>query len=231
MSEWIIDILDLASNTTWVIGIFIACTILFHILFVFLFPLSLRTWKIADYLWLCLVFLSLMGLVGQAKQFMAETTYNEKEWQTQQSLGDVRSWFSNYQILICEEAKILKEKKLNGTEYHQLCDWLEKRINDLNLMQKDPHKWPEITPQLTNGLKDYSTIIPRLEQKILERRIERYSERRIQNNENLKALQRTSLQQVMLIMAPVMFALALAIRLTKVTAEFRLLNPKNKRQP
>lgn len=230
MNAWISSILELASNAVWIIGIFIFFTILLHLIFVVWFPISLRTWKIADYLWLCLVFLSLLGLVGEAKQYRAETSYNEKEWNAQQSLSDVRSWFSNYQIYICEEAKILKEKNLNGTDYHHLCDWLEKRINDLNLMQKGTDHHPEISLKIIEGLHDYTTIIPRLEQKILARRIERYNEKRAQNIENLKALQRTSLQQIMLILAPVMFALALAIRITKVTAEFRLLNPKNHTQ-
>jgi len=225
MNGWISDILALASNTGWVIGIFIFFTILLHILFIIWFPLSPRIWKMADYLWLSLVFLSLLGLVGEAKQFRAETAHNEKEWDATQSLNDVRNWFSNYQIFICEEAKNRKNRKTGATDYYELCQWLEGRINDLNLMRKDPDRHPELAPSLIRGLARYTTIIPQPEQEILISRMAKYNEKRALNLANIKALQRSGIQQLMVIIAPVMFALALAIRFTKVTAEYRQLDP------
>lgn len=228
MSEWGVGILSLASNIYWVVGIFIFFTLLLHLLFVVWFPLNLKIWKLADYLWLTLVFLSTLGLVGEAKQFRAENFRYESEWAATQSLSDVRSWYAHYQIIICTEAKVLKEKNLNGTEYHKLCDWLEGRINDLNLMQNHKTAFPELSTALIEGLKLYSTIIPRIEQKILTHRIAQYNDKRILHLNNIKERKRTTLQLIILIMAPVMFALALAIRFTKVTGEFRLLNPAGK---
>jgi len=163
--------------------------------------------------------------VGEAKQFRAETAHNEKEWDATQSLNDVRNWFSNYQIFICEEAKNRKNRKTGATEYYELCQWLEGRINDLNLMRKDPDRHPELAPSLIRGLARYTTIIPQPEQEILISRMAKYNEKRALNLANIKALQRSGIQQLMVIIAPVMFALALAIRFTKVTAEYRQLDP------
>ncbi len=221
MNGWDIYILNLASSIYWVIGIFIFFTILLHIVFIWWFPLSLKTWKFADYLWLTLALLSTLGLVGEAKQYRAENSHYQSEWQATQSLNNVRNWYTNYQILICAEAKALKEKNLNGTDYHKLCDWLEIRINDLNLMQKDREGQPPLTASLTDGLKQYDNIIPAMEQNILTRRIDRYNEMRIRNEQNNRERERGPLQMIILILAPMMLAFALAIRFTKVTAEFR----------
>jgi len=228
MNNWGSIILDFASNIYWVVGIFIFFTLLLHLLFVLWFPLSPRTWKFVDYLWLSLALLSTLGLVGNAKQYRAENAHFESEWHAAQSLNDVRGWYINYQILICAEAKTLKEKNLNDTKYHALCDWLEKRINDLNLMQRGTENYPVLTPSLTRGLKEYSTIISSLEQKILDRRIAIYNDKRAINMENVEEGQRTTVQMIIIIMAPVMLAFALAIRFTKVTAEFRFLPPGRK---
>ena len=224
MTGWDSNILDLASNTYWVIGIFIFFTLLLHLLFVFLWPLSLKTWKVADYLWLMLAFLSTLGLVGEAKQYRAESNHFESQWATTQSLNEVRGWFTNYQVYICDEVKILKEKKLDNTDYHNLCDWLEGRINDLNLIQKASDKeFPVLSSSLSDGLGQFSTIIPRIEQKILDARIEKYTQKHLAHTENISAEQRSPLQMFIIILAPMMLAFALAIRVTKVTAEYRLL--------
>ncbi len=229
MNGWEVTILEMASNTYWVIGIFIFFTLLLHFLFVFYFPLSLRAWKLADYLWLTLAFLSTLGLVGEAKQFRAQNSHYESEWQASQSLNDVRGWYINYQIYICSEADALKSKALKETDYHKLCEWLEIRINELNLLQKGSVDFPDLPPSLTEGLDHYSTIIPPLEQAILKHRIAKYTEKRIMNMENIKDSKKSTLQMIILIIAPMMLAFALAIRFTKVTAEFKLLPPTKKK--
>lgn len=230
MNEWGNSILSLASNIYWVIGIFIFFTLLLHLLFVVWFPLTIRIWKLADYLWLTLAFLSTLGLVGEAKQFRAESSHYESEWKAAESLSGVRNWYTHYQIFICSEAKALTEKSLKDTEYHKLCDWLEGRINELNLMQNGKITFSELSPAGAEDLQQYSTIIPRIEHKILARRIAQYNDKRILHLNNTKEQERTTLQLIMLIIAPVMLAFALAIRFTKVTGEYRLLNPTRKRK-
>ncbi len=228
MSQWVSGILDLTSNIYWVIGIFMFFTLFLHLIFVRWFPLSLRIWKMADYLWLILVFLSILGLVGEARQFRAQSTHQESEWLVTQGMIEVRNWYTNYHILICEEAEKLKEKNLENTKYPALCDFLEGSINDLNLLQRTESEFPELTPSLSKGLAEYTAIIPRLEQNILKRRIAHYNEKRALHIVNITESKRSRLQMILLILAPVMFALALAIRFTKVTAEYRLLHPRNK---
>ncbi|PHZ86490.1 hypothetical protein [Paremcibacter congregatus] len=227
MNIWGEKILDLAANPYWVIGLFLSLTLILHGLFVFLFPLSLRAWKLADYIWLSLAFLSILGLVGQAQQFRAERVHNDVEWTTTQSLNDVRSWFTNYQILICAKAKTNKQNKTGRTDYSALCNLLEARINDITLLQKGGEAFPPLNHNLTHGLKDFSAIIPLNEQKILRNRLDRYAENRKRNIRNIQDLERNAIQRILLILAPVMFATALAIRITKVTAEYRLLPPHN----
>lgn len=230
MNEWGNSILSLASNIYWVIGIFIFFTLLLHLLFVLWFPLTMRIWKLADYLWLTLAFLSTLGLVGEAKQFRAESAHYESEWKAAESLSGVRNWYTHYQIFICDEAKTLTEKNLKDTEYHKLCDWLEGRINELNLMQNGKTTFSELSPAGTEDLLHYATIIPRIEHKILTRRIAQYNDKRRLHLDNTKEQERTTLQLIMLIIAPVMLAFALAIRFTKVTGEYRLLNPTKKKR-
>ncbi|MBL4800341.1 MAG: hypothetical protein JKY45_00510 [Emcibacter sp.] len=230
MNGWGNGILSLASNIYWVVGIFIFFTLLLHFLFVVWFPLSLRAWKLADYLWLTLAFLSTLGLVGEARQYQAETSHYESEWQATQSLSGVRNWYSHYQIFICSEAKALKDKNLKDTQYHKLCNWLEGRINDLNLMQNGNTTFSELSPTGAEDLQQYGPLIPRIEQKILTRRIAQYNDKRTLHLDNLKERERTTLQMIMVIIAPVMLAFALAIRFTKVTGEYRLLNPGKKKR-
>ena len=229
MTGWSEGILTLTSNIYWILGIFIFFTLLLHLLFIWWVPLSMRTWKLADYLWLSLAFLSTLGLVGEARQYRAESAQTDSEWSVSQSLGDVRSWYAHYQVFICDEVKVLDRKDLNDTEYHKLCTWLEDRINELNLMQNGQVTFRELPVSVTEDLSKYPALIPRIEQKILARQIRQYNDKRHLHLTNTKERQRTTLQLIILIVAPVMLALALAIRFTKVTAEYRMLNPGRKK--
>ncbi len=230
MKGWDVSLLEYASNIYWVIGIFIFFTFFLHLFFVLWFPLSLKAWKVVDYLWLTLALLSTLGLVGQAKQYRAENFYTDSETSVVQSLSDVRGWYTNYQKLICSEATLLKEKHLTQTQYSKLCDWLERQINILNLKQKNKEIFPELPPTMTEGLNQYSMIISTLEQKILSRRIEQYNSKRSLHLINIKEKEKTAIQMFILIMSPIMLAFALAIRFTKVTAEYKLLSPQPKRK-
>jgi len=221
MRALIDHILVITSDLTWVVGMFVFLLILFHLLFIVIHPLSARQWKIVDYSWLMLAFISVLGLVGEARQYRAEIELRSDQRAMEQSLSDVRGWYISYQGYICDQAQSLKKMPMDPGQYPALCNWLEGRINDMNLLLQTDEMAPEITPSLADGLKEFTDLIPQKERAILKNRIRRYQDRRQTFLTNLAERDQTYIQRILLILAPLMLAMAIAIRITKVTAEFR----------
>lgn len=63
--------LSIFSRTWFALAWFVAFLILFHIFFVWLFPLSARAWKKADYIWLGVTALSLIAATAQVRKIEA----------------------------------------------------------------------------------------------------------------------------------------------------------------
>lgn len=215
------SILMITSDLVWVVGFFIVFLMFFHLIFIAHRPLSARAWKKIDYIWLMLAFISVLGLVGEARQYRAEMALRTDQRALDKSLSQVRGWYVSYQGYICDQAQSQKQASTDTGQYGALCDWLEGRINDLNLLQRVDEMAPEITRSLADGLEKFDALIPAKEQATLMRRLELYQDRREKLLTDLAERDLTYLQKILLILAPVMLAGAIAIRITKVTAEIR----------
>lgn len=221
MRALIDSILMITSDLVWVVGFFIVFLVFFHLVFIAHRPLSARAWKKIDYIWLMLAFISVLGLVGEARQYRAEMALRTDQRALDKSLSQVRGWYVSYQGYVCDQAQSLKQQSTDTGQYPALCNWLEGRINDLNLLQRVDEMAPEITRSLADGLEKFDPLIPAKERATLMRRLELYQDRREKLLTDLAERDLTYIQKILLILAPVMLAGAIAIRITKVTAEIR----------
>jgi len=71
------------------------------------------------------------------------------------------------------------------------------------------------------GLAQFSKVIPEAEQMILAHRLMEYADERTFFIQAYEQQQFSQLQKLLLALAPIMFAAALALRMTKVTADIR----------
>jgi len=210
----------------------------FHILFIFIFPKSKKFWKIIDYIWISL---GIVGIIGSTftlrKQYsdaketlleyhlsidyhrlieMAEwnknyfvsdgTGFKYEEFEDRKQVDDFKKtekFFVTFSELIYKlEDKVLSDKNLNY-------------IDTLNL------NFQNFKDTIQN--KDVKNIIKNVEYSLID-----IQKSKLNYTENKKLEERSSLNWILLFFSPYLFAIALAIRLTKVTAELKDLKTNEK---
>jgi hypothetical protein len=201
--------------------IFAICLLAFHLVLVKLWPLGKRGWKKVDYIWLAVAGLGILGTAGAMRRQIATSFAKTAEIRARSSYD-----FARYQMTsLAGPAVCLTFTKSDFSprnldeiqvEYNRVCEFGRGVLNKVpSEMPKesgfpDFGKWPEVKDGI---LKEIFSEI--------EQAIDRY---RVARN-NLEALRKdaeySSLDDNLLFLSPFLFAVALALRITKVTGELR----------
>jgi hypothetical protein len=210
------------STSGWTVAaVFFIALILFHIKLVWLSPLSKAGWKRVDYYWLAFGTLGLIGASGQAR----ETAIGAYE-------GVVNGYYQGfdpvrYTVALSRE-RVTKGAQVTGLPpnaqlaYEEWGKWLDgvydrvaasppnATINE-SVLANEPIVLVEEAASTT---KDIRQAI-RTHNEWVER----------QANLSL-ATKRPIAEDMLTLFSPVLLALAMALRITKVTGELRLDRPK-----
>ena len=193
-----------------------------HFAFVYQWPFSANTWRKADYWWLAFLVLGLVGAAGDVRRARApdEVTTREARLTTSLSIARfvvsggyhcmhyVRSDFSPPNL---EEIQAQRDR---------LCAWTREILNAL----------PEAAPVEVDDLELLSALsMPAIsnaplisEAQDVEEAIEDLHAAADSLNQARALLEPTSWEQFWTFFYPPLLALALALRITKVTGEVRL---------
>ena len=205
--------LEAATNPLWMVGVFVALLVVFHLLLVFIFPLSAKHWKLVDYIWVTLTFISSLGFVDEARRYKAEVQLESSWVRTDSSLRAVESWFENYQVFACEDAA-------DDPEYTALCQWITVKQRDLEIILSDEDK-PVALPAAFIDDVSATELIPEQERNIAVRILNDYDQNRTQYLQSVQDAESSPLRKLFVVFAPILFAAALALKMTKVTGEYR----------
>lgn len=222
--DWLWEIFrDVSTSLTWLVGLTLAFSILFHVLFLKVWRLNIKQWKLVEYAWVLFAFLSAIGLVDESRRFQAEVRVMSERAEMERALASVENWFENYQAFACEDVSFSlpeHDPKL------QSCVAFGTAATDLMLIQNTGDEIPIIPPALANGLDAALDVIegnplPGEERDIRDARIADYMAARANYLETQAATQRSELQQGLILLVPFLFSIAIALKVTKVTGEYR----------
>ena len=210
---------DLTSDIYRISGLFIFLTIVFHGLFIFYRPLSLPNWKLVEYSWVILAFVSTLGLVDESRRINAMTTLTHTQIKVEDAKIKVTDWFDSYQDLTCNE----QLDKLR-------CATFTKILNDIELLTLEEELTPEFDKSLLNSLSSLSPWLSNTSMGIINDRVDGYALQRDQFLMLKQQIKRSHFQKLINSLTPLLLAFALALKMTKVTAEHLALRRKSKKR-
>lgn len=210
-----------------VLLVFCISLILFHAVLVYWVKIGKIGWKIVDYVWVSMAALGLIGSVGQVRQLMATNFARRFDQMSPLEYDQLRYTMERYKagaggacrtFVRSDWSPPKEEFERMQREYDAVCDWFkkvaERIVLEVPIKTIDPKFIPS-SPSVTD--------------KDLQRQIAEFHRDLDQHNESAqerasldKAAERSDIEWTWLILSPPLLAIAVALRLTKVTGEIRL---------
>lgn len=209
-------LLELSTNPIAIGVAFLIALTLLHVLFVFKYPLTARQWKLAEYVWVALALVSVVGVFEEARLLRSDNAVEQYREVAEAKSRAVENWFEVYSIYACEE---------NGRspEMTQLCRWVKVKTSDLKLVLANEEFPADIPGNLLLGLDAITEGIGDEDKRIIAGYLGGYVEARDAYLAALAGSKYTTLSALLISLAPLMFALAIALKFAKVTGEYRLM--------
>ncbi len=208
----------------------IALLILFHVFFIKLFPQSKIFWKKVDYWW---VSLGIIGIIGATFSYKREVASAWTPWH-KKVLKDVYSEFksglhqqladfsdsSGYYLSMAknpiQKRKFISSGKFFGTLFRKVdsCEKLIINEEQYDLVDSVTKEYKAFIDSVNDRLVvDVSSSVTFMSERSKEEATTLLNLRQQEN--------RDTLNWILLLVSPYLFAVAIAIRLTKVTAEIK----------
>lgn len=214
--EFLTAILEKSASLGWVIGIFISFLVIFHVLLVWLFPLTPRGWKRVEYIWVSMAFVSALGLVDEARRYRAETQFNQVALQTQQSLQRINNWVENYYEFSC----------LEKTKDQQLCQLINGFKHSIAIVTDLDSNTPDIVVGMLKELQETESLLKTPEKQHIHQLVQAYEQQRGRYLAIDQERTPSTVKMWLIILAPVFFAAALALKMTTISGELRCMKHK-----
>jgi hypothetical protein len=198
-------------------------TLLFHIALVHFWPLSSRGWKKADYWWLGMAALGLVTATGEVRRLRARADILIAEARADDALHQLKSSADPQRH--CRRYKRSEYSPANfdslQAQRGRLCTWVGTFVSEL----PDSFSSPAALIGLDSLLPDSTVTEPLLQNdvdEIVVRTIDMLSA--LDNWQTvLQRGERSGLEVTTMSLSPFLLALALGLRITKVTGELSLI--------
>lgn len=203
------------------LAVFVVFTLLFHVFLIYVpsTRLSRRIWKRVDYVWIGLTFMSVIGWTSESRQNLAADLLpqarDELEWQK----GFVKENFEIAKRLSCDPPSggnrhAPEHADLVRAQYNDYCHWIAENetsfINASNNEEEYSFSYQNNFPLVANI--DYEVAFLRWQ--IAEYHV------MLGQAKRLSASTTKSIgEKNFILLSPILFAIALALRITKVTAD------------
>ena len=214
--------LPLTARLAWTLGVFAFCTIIFHALFIYVWRLDKIAWKRTDYVWLGLAALGLLSAAADVRRMIAPALVRTEEDRVGSAYDDAR----DQAHFLTGPSVCLKFKRSEWSPpgmdesqrvYDEACAYGRRLYSGLPPKapaSPDAVKLPARSEVRDEVLSESFSIFDRAWRKYVaaNRRLEKAK----------LAGERTEIETFLSIVAPFLLAVALALRITKVTGEIRL---------
>ena len=214
--------LPITASVPWVLGVFVGCLFVFHIALVQVWKLQAVSWKRVDYVWLGITALGLLGAVSEVRRMVADNQIATQRSILVSAYDDLRR-----EIHFMTSAAVCRQF-VRSEHSPQDFDAIQREYDSVCQFAKQlQSRVPSDPPADLQGLA--LTERPRVTDDVLrnildglDRESESYIRARRAFNQTLAATQRNSLDVTLVFLWPLLLAVALALRITKVTGEIRL---------
>lgn len=213
------------SEATWALAFFLFFVTGFHVLLVWLFPLGKRGWKKVDYWVSAFALLGLVGSLGSVRQLIAQNMST-----LAQSRLEAENRFLISQLDFGSSPAICR--KFERTQFSPPPDVFDQRQQEFDLLC---HWFESARAKLSREplaegssltIEYFGTPLPKDADgstlRDFQASIVRYNDALSLNRNLSAASQRTELEQLLFAFGPLLGAVALALRITKVSGELNL---------
>lgn len=207
-------LLDLSTNLYLIGSIFFVALVILHYFLVFKKPLTLKQWKLAEYVWVILAMVSIIGVLEEAKFLRANQNVEQSRARAEEKLQAIENWFDVYTIYACDEPGAAEK-------FPALCRWMKVKSSDLTLILANESFPPDIPFNMLSGIDQVTDGIQDADRTIIKGYLDEYLSARRSYMRGLSSARRSSLSALIVSLAPIFFALAVALKFTKVTGEYR----------
>jgi len=213
------------STSTWVLGVFIASLVLYHVTLVWRWPLGKLAWKRIDYIWLLLALLGIIGATGAARQAVARNWAIVAERGVENATRDIgeRIEFGTSGA-VCRkfERSTLSSPSPRfesiQSQFDALCAWFreaKRHIPSGPVNERRPLTLSDFGPAPPQILDPWP--VASLDTALIE-----YNKELAAYSIMSAAAERSGIEWLLALFGPSLLATGLALRITKVTAEIRL---------
>ena len=218
---------NLPSNISNLIVLLILLSVCFHIVLIKFIKLNQMGWKYLEYVWIFFAFLSLIAASSQSRIWIASIKMDTAYEKAQSQFDILRKWLGSTEPVSYICMKFIKTPLSPDnfdeiqSEHDQLCAWNKKILADLpksisnDLPEIDYEKLkPPILPknkiliEFLQTVRMYSTDYQKTRNKYLDHK---------------KAAKKTFIEEIFSFFTPIFLCIALALRVTKITAEINFL--------
>lgn len=210
------QLLELSTNPVFIGAVFFISLAALHVLLVFLYPLTARQWKLAEYVWVGLALVSVVGVFEEARLLRSGQAVEKFRTVAEDKISAIENWFDVYSIYACEENG-------NSSAATQLCRWVRVKNSELKLVLANEEFPADVPANLLLGIDAIDEGIGDADKRIIEGHLAAYLESRFEFIAAVRGTRNSTLSALLISLAPLLFALAIALKFAKVTGEYRLL--------
>ncbi len=210
------QLLELATNSVFVGIAFVVALAILHYLLVFKYPLTAKQWKLAEYVWVALALVSVVSVFEEARLLRSEQAVDRHRQVAEQKIWAIRNWFEVYDIYACDE-------NADNPETKQLCSWVNLKNSELGLILSNEEFPADVPANLLLGLGAIRQGIGEADKQIIGGHLKEYLDSRSRYIAAVKGSRHSALSALLISLAPLMFAIAVALKFAKVTGEYRLI--------
>jgi hypothetical protein len=215
-------VLPRVTSAAWVLGTFVVALAAFHLVLVLWRPLSIVAWKKVDYVWLSLALLGIVFGAGAARREvaanMASTAKSRLEFavtQVEDRLAFGRGPAVCRKFVRSEFSPPPQEFDRMQREFDAECAWFRsatERLPQTSFARREVLRLEELGSSPPQGGDGWAISS-------LQDSIRRYNEAAAKSKELSGAMQRPEIESILAVIGPPLLAVALALRITKVTGE------------
>lgn len=212
----------ITASAVWVFGIFFFLLVIFHLTFLRFWKLSEKGWKYVDYIWISFAVLGLFAGTIEVRRFVAENQVSmQKAYMISEYSDLIREIGFLQGAAVCRKFNRTEWSPQNFDEIQNEFDKICSFARDLN--KRMPNDPPEDIREL--NILSYPAVKDVVLQDMLKRLpycVKKYEDARKVYKETESAIHRSEIEIVFFILGPFFLAIALALRITKVTGELML---------
>lgn len=229
-------LIELAATPAYLLAIFCLLTFVFHLAFVWVWPIGDLAWKRIDYVWLGAATLGLMGASGHADRYISgELAANLEEPRTARAYRDIRFIIEKAAeptSSICSERtrsefsppyydEIVREQQRQCSYFRVLADAIPDEV-------AAPFPTLDVL-----GFTDYAGSTDHESWYIAQTRksAKEYEAQRELYVQRKRSAEVSDFEASITLLGPVLLCFALALRITKVSGEVRNAKRKSSQKP